>query len=315
MTGTAILCSGQGSQGTGMFDLLADAPEAAHVFETAKAALGGRDPRELVRTVSADELHADRAGQILCCTQAMAAWAVLSDIVPRPLVVAGYSVGELAAWGVAGLFDTEDVIGLAAKRASAMDDATSQPSGLAAIRGLPRHQLEPLCRAHHCHVAIVNAPDRMLVGGTRRSLEAFIGDAEAHGARHAAKIPVAVASHTPLLQEASERFRHALASTHVADEVPSGVRLLSGIDGEAVFDVSAGLDKLALQIRQTVNWAACMDSCRGAGTAKVLELGPGNALVRLMQSVMPGSEVHGLPEFRSMVGLKRWVMADRETRT
>ena len=73
------------------------APEAAPVFEATKAALGGHDPRELVRRASADDLHANKAAQILCCTQAMAAWAVLSDVVPRPLVVAGYSVGELAA--------------------------------------------------------------------------------------------------------------------------------------------------------------------------------------------------------------------------
>jgi len=32
----AIVCSGQGSQAAGMFDLLADAPEAAAVFEAAK---------------------------------------------------------------------------------------------------------------------------------------------------------------------------------------------------------------------------------------------------------------------------------------
>ena len=315
MTGTAIVCSGQGSQAAGMFDLLANAPEAAHVFKAAKAALGGQDPRELVQRVSADELHADKAGQLLCSTQAMAAWAVLGDIIPRPLVVAGYSVGELAAWGVAGLFNAEDVIGLTAKRASAMDAATTQPSGLAAIRGLSKRQLEPLCRAHHCHVAIVNAPDQILIGGTRRSLEAFVKDAEAHGAQHAAMISVTVASHTPLLHQASEQFRDALASAHVAGEVPSGVRLISGIDGEAVFDVSAGLDKLALQIKQTVDWAACMDTCRGANVAKVLELGPGNALVRLIQGVMPDGQVHALSEFHSLDGLKQWITADPSTQS
>src|SRR4029077_15784328 len=88
------------------------------------------------------ELHADKVGQILCCTQAMAAWAVLSAKVPRPLVVAGYSVGELAAWGVAGLLDYEEVLHLAIQRAVAMDKSTTQPSGLVAIRGLTRDRLE-----------------------------------------------------------------------------------------------------------------------------------------------------------------------------
>ena len=47
MSGTAVLCSGQGYQGAGMFDLLADAPEATPVFEAAKFVLDGKDPRQL----------------------------------------------------------------------------------------------------------------------------------------------------------------------------------------------------------------------------------------------------------------------------
>jgi [acyl-carrier-protein] S-malonyltransferase len=96
MSRTAIFCSGQGYQGASMFDLLADATEAEPVFEAAKSVLGGEDPRRLVREASNDDLHTDKLGQILCCTQAMAAWAVLRAKVPRPLLVAGYSVGELA---------------------------------------------------------------------------------------------------------------------------------------------------------------------------------------------------------------------------
>jgi len=48
VSGIAILCSGQGYQGAGMFDLLADMPEAGPVFKAAKLVLDGKDPRELV---------------------------------------------------------------------------------------------------------------------------------------------------------------------------------------------------------------------------------------------------------------------------
>ena len=96
MSAMAILCSGQGYQGASMFDLLADASEAGPVFDAAKFVLDGKDPRQLVRDASNDDLHTDKVGQILCCTQAMAAWAVLSAQVPRPLVVAGYSVGAVS---------------------------------------------------------------------------------------------------------------------------------------------------------------------------------------------------------------------------
>jgi [acyl-carrier-protein] S-malonyltransferase len=206
-----------------MFDLLADAPEAGPVFKAAKLVLSNEDPRELVHQATNDALHADKVGQILCCIQAMAAWAVLSDKIPRPLVVAGYSVGELSAWGVAGLLDYEAVIlDLAVQRAAAMDEATTQPSGLAAIRGLKRDMLDPICKAHGAYVAIVNGEDQMLVGGTRTALDAVVHDAQVAGAERTKMLPVAIASHTPLLADASDRFRQALTKAHLPAAMPPG---------------------------------------------------------------------------------------------
>jgi [acyl-carrier-protein] S-malonyltransferase len=303
----AILCSGQGYQGAGMFDLLADAPEADQVFEAAKSVLDGQDPRQLVREAGNDDLHADKLGQILCCTQAMAAWAVLSAKVPRPLLVAGYSVGELAAWGVAGLIDYESVFDLAARRATAMDRATKEPSGLVAIHGLKRDTVDRICQAHGAYVAIINAQDRMLVGGARKALDAVTRDARVAGAERTTMLPVAVPSHTPLLAEATNEFRQALAKAQLPAGVPSDVRLLSGIDGDTVFDVHMGAEKLARQIEQTVDWAACMESCRAAGVVKVFELGPGDALARMMHEVIPDGDVHSLSQFHSLPGLQHWM--------
>jgi [acyl-carrier-protein] S-malonyltransferase len=309
MSGIALLCSGQGYQRADMFDLLADAPEADPVFKRGRLVLGGDDPRELVRRATNDALHTNKVGQILCCTQAIAAWAVLSAKVPRPLVVAGYSVGELAAWGVAGLLDDEDVLDLVVQRAAAMDEATTQPSGLVAIRGLKRATLDPICRIHGAYVAIVDGEEQILVGGTRRALDAVIHDAQAAGAERTTILPVAVASHTPLLASASDRFRQALTKTHLPAEVPTDVRLLSGIDGAAVFDVRAGADKLARQIQQTVDWAACMESCRADGVTKAVEFGPGNALTRFMHEFMPDADVHSLSEFHSLPAFEHWVQS------
>lgn len=307
MTGTAILCSGQGAQSAGMFDLLADAPDAAPVFEAAKTILGGRDPRGLVHQDSDRDIHMNRLGQILCCTQTLAAWAVIRSRLSGPLIVAGYSVGELGAWGVAGLMDTSEVLRLAVRRAAAMDAATTEPSGLVAIRGLGRPTLDRICAAHGTFVAIVNAGDQMLVGGHRSALVGVIADAEAAGAKRTTLLAVEVASHTPLLAAASDRFRRDLASAHLAGGMPPDIRLLSGIDGAPVFDVEAGAEKLARQIRQTVDWSACMETCRASDVSKVIELGPGNALARLMQDAVPGVDAHSVSEFHTLDGFLRWV--------
>jgi [acyl-carrier-protein] S-malonyltransferase len=305
MTRIAILCSGQGAQSATMFDLFADAPAAEPVFLHASRLLGS-DPRQLVREASGAAMHTNRTGQILCCTQAMAAWAVLGNGLPPPLLVAGYSVGELAAWGVAGLLDAEGVLDLAVKRAEAMDAATTQPSGLAAIRGLPRSVLEPICQAHGAFIAIVNGADQMLAGGSHEALIGVVQDAVSAGAVSTTMLPVAVASHTPLLADASEAFRRNLDAAPIRAELPSGVRLLSGIDGETVLDVSAGAAKLARQIQQTVDWASCLDGCRAAGVAKIVELGPGAALAHMAREVMPDADAHSVSEFRSTAGLLKW---------
>jgi [acyl-carrier-protein] S-malonyltransferase len=74
-----------------------------------------------------------------------------------------------------------------------------------------------------------------------------------------------------------------------------------------VFDVRTGADKLARQIEQTVDWAACMQSCRAASFTKVVEFGPGSALARLMREVMPEGDVHSLSEFHSLPGFEHWL--------
>jgi [acyl-carrier-protein] S-malonyltransferase len=306
MNGTAILCSGQGLQSRGMFDLVAGETRAEPVFKAASVALKGRDPRELVMSASEGELHGDKLAQILCCTQALAVWSVLDELIARPAVVAGYSVGELAAWAVAGVMDAATLFALAAARADAMDEATTQPAGLLSIRGLSRRDVDAICEARHTHIAIINGSETFLIGGTDVSLMAAARDADARGARYTTRLAVAVPSHTPLLQTATKAFRAVLRERVPRVKPRDDIRLLSGIDGNAVFS-EAGLDKLAEQISRTVNWVACMDACRESGVTKAIEFGPGAALAHFMREHVPDLEAHGVSEFHSLDGLKHWL--------
>ena len=307
MAHIVVLCSGQGAQNAGMFSLLANAPEAEPVFKAAQLVLRGKDPREVVQLATDDVLHENSIGQVLCCTQAMAAWAVIRDKLQDPIVVAGYSVGELAAWGVAGIIDEGQVLNLAAQRAEAMDAATLEPSGLLAVHGLQHRVLQTICIEHGAYIAIVNAPDRLIVGGTRKALDAVTRDVNSKNGSHVTPIPVGVASHTPLLREASLRFDGFLQREHLRCAVPMGVRLLSGIDGDSVFDVALGAAKLARQIQTTVNWMACMRTCSESGLSKAIELGPGRALARMMLDTQPDVDVRSILDFHSLAGLRDWI--------
>jgi [acyl-carrier-protein] S-malonyltransferase len=303
----AILCAGQGRQHRDMFALTGDAPEAAELFAHAAALLGGRDPRDFVRGEADEVLHRNRAGQILCTLQALAAACALADAIPRGVIIAGYSVGEVAAWGVGGLFDATATLDLVARRAEAMDAATHAGDGLIFVRGLSRDEAGRLCERHGAAIAIVNPGDAFVIGGGREALSGVAADARAMHAARIIALPVEVASHTKRLAAASAVFRETLRLAPVAFPPRSGARILSGIDATPVVSAESGLDKLAAQISHTVQWADCLQACVEAGATGFLELGPGHALSGMAAEIGAGLPVRSLDDFRSLQGVRAWV--------
>ena len=166
--------------------------------------------------------------------------------------------------------------------------------------------MRKLCQAAGVHVAIRNAPDQFVIGGHSDDMDHALKAARAAGAERVTPLPVAVPSHTPLLRDAARKFIRALRK--YKDAPPPEDRLLSGIDGEAVFDAAAGLDKLGRQIGQMVDWAACLDACRAAGASRALELGPGSSLARMMGEVLGSRDSRSLSEFRSVDGAVSWLV-------
>src|SRR4051794_34816703 len=141
-----ILCPGQGGQNPGMLDILKGEPAAQTVLDAAGHVLGA-DPRDLVAGPP-QEMHRNAVAQPLLCAVQAATWAALRSHLPSPRVFAGYSLGELAAYGCADAVGTDELLDLARRRAAAMDRACPEPSGLLAVRGLDRPQVEALCRSH-----------------------------------------------------------------------------------------------------------------------------------------------------------------------
>ena len=303
----AILCSGQGRQHPDMFALTGDAPEAASLFAHAATLLDGRDARELVRNADDVVLHHNRVGQILCALQALAAASLLHDRLPARRVIAGYSVGEVAAWGVAGLFDPLATLDLVAKRAEAMDAVSPSGDGMLFVRGLAGSAMQQLCESCGAEIAIVNPGDAFILGGRRASLRALGDRARKAGAVRVAEIPVEVASHTSRLAAASPAFRAILERIHGCATPAPGTRLLSGIDAAPVMEIGAGLDKLAAQISRTVHWADCLRACIESGATAMLELGPGRALAEMAAGTWPDIPARSLEDFRTLDGVRDWL--------
>jgi [acyl-carrier-protein] S-malonyltransferase len=290
-----------------MFALTGDAPEAAGLFVHAAKLLGGNDPRDFVRSGTGEALHRNRTGQILCTVQALAAAAALKDAMPGRIIVAGYSVGEMAAWGVAGVLSATDTLDLVARRAKAMDAASQPGDGMMFVRGLPRDDIDRLCGRYEAAVAIVNPDDAFVLGGSRAALQAIAGEAKLMHCARVVDLPVEVASHTKRLVAASAAFRKSLRWISAPFPPAAGTRILSGIDGAPVISVEAGLDKLAAQISQTVQWASCLQGCIEAGATAFLELGPGHALSEMVASAWRDVPARSLEDFKSLPGARAWL--------
>jgi [acyl-carrier-protein] S-malonyltransferase len=227
---------------------------------------------------------------VLCVLAALSLRAALVDDLPRDRLVAGYSVGELAARGLAGVFDGTETLRLAAARAELTDTVRNGPQGLLFVRGLSRSTIGALCRRTETFIAIINPGDAYLIGGSSQALDDLEITCRKAGATRSHRIGVHIASHTPLLAKASPEFEKRLNEAKIIQPLRRGARLFSGVDGQPVFDLADGLRKLSRQISTTVGWVACLRGCVEAGATSLLELGPGRALSVMAAEVAPGVE-------------------------
>jgi [acyl-carrier-protein] S-malonyltransferase len=248
-------------------------------------------------------LFSNRAAQPLIVATAVATWTAITDIVPEPVVIAGYSVGEISAYFIAGALHGESVIELAAERARLMDECAQAPQGMLSLSGLSIAKLRQLVSQAGCHAAIENGEENLIAGGAYAAVIALQKQASAHGAR-TSMLPVEVASHTPLLHEAAIRFRERLEHSSLSDP---RIPVLSGIAAQRIHRREQAIPVLASQIEQTIRWAECMDACAEAGATLALELGPGAALSRMFHARHPEIECRSVGEFRTKAGLESWL--------
>jgi len=300
MMGLCVLCPGQGSQHPQMLELLEGNSAACTLLDEVTCVLG-EDPRLWLQ--APHQLHLNHIAQPLLCAAQMATWAALREWLPTPRLYAGYSIGELAAYGCAGALDSGELVRLARLRAVLMDSANLTPSGLLAVSGLDRKQIEMLCQNGDGEIAIVNGFDRFVVGAEISSLAGLQHAAETMGGR-ASRLPVSLASHTSRLAAASAAFRDQLAESGLKGPLAP---VLAGISGLPVYTRQAAIETLSRQISTTLNWSACLDALPEMGCRLVLELGPANALSRMLRARWPDLPARSVSEFHSLQGVVDWV--------
>ncbi len=303
MKGLTLLIPGQGNQHATMFDRLKHEPAARLVLEQAAEITGLDLPLELQRRPPVAWFENSFA-QPLVCASVLATWQALRDDLPEADLVLGYSVGELAAYGVAGALDTGAVFTLAQQRARLMNKASEVESGLLAILGLDQALVEQLCAERGAELAAINGPQHVVAGGTIPVLEQLRAAARTAGARRVRFLDVRVASHTSLLASAVPRFARALRAAGMIDPP---VPLLAGVDASVVRHHEAGIAALSTALCRPLAWRQCMQTACQSGRRVFLEIGPGRALSRLLRDTYPRAVVRAVEDFSSLRAAADWV--------
>ena len=287
-----LLCPGQGGQHSAMFDVArTDAGAAAMLVAAGLSA------------VEPETMFDNRVAQPAIVGATLAMWEALRRRLPAPSLVAGYSVGELSAYGVAGALDPLDAVQLAATRAGLMNAAIVAPQALVAISAISVERARTLVAADGFAIAIITGHDTCIAGGLEATLAPLERAVMAAGGR-LQRLPVGIASHTPLMAAAVAQFADALDR---AQFLQQSCPVVSGIGAEAISGKARTIDTLSRQLSETIRWSDCMDAAVEAGITVALELGPGAALARMLQARHPQIACRSVADFRGLDGIVSWL--------
>lgn len=306
----ALLCPGQGAQFADMFALTEQHKQAASFVKDVFSQVVQQ--HTLADALSSpDLLFENRYAQPLIVAATLANWLALRDNLPQPDLIAGYSIGEIAAHAVSASMDVQAALQIATTRASLMQACVHDPQRMLAVSGVAVAELQEFVAAHGLHIAIVTADNKAIIAGLAEHISAAIPEIArlpGHDITHT-EIAVHIASHTPLMLAAVPGFAQALNDTPMHE---TGIPVLTGINAEKVTEPAIIRSSLLAQLTQTIQWHACMDALAENGISYVLELGPGSALSKMLQARHPHIACRSIADFRSLEGVIQWIRRQNE---
>jgi [acyl-carrier-protein] S-malonyltransferase len=247
------------------------------------------DLLELARAEVSDDLF-ERADEgtrwaqpaIFCA--ALAGFDVLRDRV-EPDVMAGHSLGEIAALVAADALTAEDGLRLVAARGRLMQDAAerAEDGGMLAVRARDRGPVEEVAGDCGLTLANDNAPDQVVLSGANGMLAAAEQRLRDAGVR-TKRLAVAGAFHSPLMEPAVEPFRELTRETEVREP---RVPVFSCVTAAPFDDVR---ELLVKALTHPVRWLEVMHALHERGVTHFVETGPGRVLAGLVRKSLDGVE-------------------------
>lgn len=273
----AFVFPGQGAQYPGMGKELSEiSQDAAKVFAMADAIRPGTSRQCFDGTE--EELKETKITQPCMFAVELAAAKALNQRGIYADMVAGFSLGELAAVSYSQVVDESTSFRLVCRRGELMQEAAATvETAMAAVVKLTAEDVENLCaRFEGVYPVNYNCPGQVTVACLRERLPEFSAAVKAAGGR-ALPLKVSGGFHSPFMFRASEEFGRLLDETEFCQPI---LPVYSNCTGKRYDNEMKEL--LAKQICSPVRWEAIIRDMIASGVDTFVEVGPGSVLSGLI---------------------------------
>jgi [acyl-carrier-protein] S-malonyltransferase len=266
------------------------------------SAIAGLDLATLGTTATAEEITDTAVTQPLVVAATLLAHEELTRrglLDGKQTVVAGHSVGEIAAYAIAGVISADDAVKLAATRGAEMAKACAlEPTGMAAVLGGDEAEVLARLEALDLVPANRNAAGQIVAAGSIAALDKLAEDPPEKA--RVRKLATAGAFHTHFMSTAAEGY--AAAAEGVTTSEPT-TTLLSNADGQAVASAADAMAKLVDQMTKPVRWDLCTETMRQQNVTALVEFPPAGALTGIAKRELRGVPTHAVKSPADLDGL------------
>jgi [acyl-carrier-protein] S-malonyltransferase len=278
-----------------------DLPGAAERL-AAWSQISGLDLVRLGTTATAEEITDTAVTQPLVVAATLLAHEELirrGPLAAKDTLVAGHSVGEIAAYAIAGVISADDAVKLAATRGSEMAKACAlEPTGMSAVLGGEEADVLARLEALDLVPANRNAAGQIVAAGALSALDKLAEDPPAKA--RVRKLATAGAFHTHFMASATDGYA---AAAHGVTTAEPTATLLSNADGQPVASAADAMTKLVSQLTKPVRWDLCTQTMRQHDVTAIVEFPPAGTLAGIAKRELRGVPTHAVKSPGDLDGL------------